>query len=209
MWPSSNVSMFKTGFSSNGLAIKGGHPAHRKREPLVSYTVGHSTRELPAFLEVLRDHGIKQLVDVRTIPRSRKNPQYNAETLAQALGDAHIRYTHLAALGGLRRAARDSINMGWRNASFRGFADYMRGSEFEKGVERLIELGSARPAAIMCAEAVPWRCHRSLIADALVVRGIRVRHILSSSQVREHTLTPFAEVKDRRISYPKGAGSSA
>lgn len=180
-----------------------------KREPLVIYTVGHSTRELPAFLELLVGHGIKQLVDVRTIPRSRKNPQYNAETLPQALREAHIRYTHLAALGGLRRAARDSINTGWRNASFRGFADYMCGAEFETGLERLIKLASARPTAIMCAEAVPWRCHRSLIADALVVRGIRAGHILSASQVREHKLTSFAEVKRGRISYPESPDPSA
>lgn len=180
-----------------------------KRDPLVIYTVGHSTRELPAFLELLHGYGIKQLVDVRTIPRSRKNPQFNAEGLPRALREAHVRYTHLAALGGLRRAARDSVNTGWRNASFRGFADYMRGAEFEKGLERLIELSSARPAAIMCAEAVPWRCHRSLIADALIVRGIRVRHILSASQVREHALTSFAEIKEGRISYPTSHGTSA
>lgn len=189
--------------------MKSAHAASTRREPLVIYTVGHSTRELSAFLELLHDYGIGELVDVRTIPRSRRNPQYNAETLPQALAEAHIRYTHLAALGGLRRAARDSINMGWRNASFRGFADYMRGAEFEKGVERLIELGSARPAAIMCAEAVPWRCHRSLIADVLVVLGIRVRHILSASQVRDHTLTPFAKVKEGRISYPQNPDASA
>ncbi|HEX5412524.1 MAG TPA: DUF488 domain-containing protein [Terriglobia bacterium] len=179
-----------------------------KREPLVIYTIGHSTRALPAFLELLLGLGIKQLSDVRTIPRSRKNPQYNAETLPHALREVRIRYAHLAALGGLRRAARDSVNTGWRNASFRGFADYMRGAEFGKGLEQLIRLGSARPTAIMCAEAVPWRCHRSLIADALVVRGIRVRHILSASQVREHTLTSFAEVQEGRISYPKSLDPS-
>lgn len=189
--------------------MKGGHAATMEREPVVIYTIGHSTRALPAFLELLHGHGIKQLVDVRTIPRSRKNPQFNTDALSQALREAQIRYAHLAALGGLRRAARDSVNTGWRNASFRGFADYMRGPEFEKGLERLIELGSARPAAIMCAEAVPWRCHRSLIADALVVRGINVRHILSAAQVREHTLTSFAEVKEGRISYPESPGPSA
>lgn len=188
--------------------MKGPHAATMQRDPLVIYTVGHSTRELPAFLELLHGYGIKHLVDVRTIPRSRKNPQFNAESLPQALRKAHVQYTHVAALGGLRRAARDSVNTGWRNASFRGFADYMRGAEFAKGLERLIVLSSEGPAAIMCAEAVPWRCHRSLIADALIVRGIRVKHILSANQVREHTLTSFAEVKEGRISYPKSPDRS-
>lgn len=189
--------------------MKGPHAATMQRDPLVIYTVGHSTRKLPAFLELLHGYGIKQLVDVRTIPRSRKNPQFNAESLPQALRKAHVQYTHVAALGGLRRAARDSVNTGWRNASFRGFADYMRGAEFAKGLERLIVLSSEGPAAIMCAEAVPWRCHRSLIADALIVRGIHVKHILSASQVREHTLTSFAEVKEGRISYPQSPDRSS
>lgn len=180
-----------------------------KKEPLMIYTVGHSTRELPAFLELLQGHGIKQVVDVRTIPRSRKNPQYCAETLPQALGTSGIHYVHLPALGGFRRAARDSINTGWRNASFRGFADYIQGSEFKRGLEQLIKLGSARPTAIMCAEAVPWRCHRSLIADALIVRGVRVKHILGPSQAREHRLTSFARVKGMGISYPEDPGNSA
>lgn len=183
--------------------------AKMKRRPLVVYTVGHSTRELSVFLELLKSHGIKQLVDVRTIPRSLKNPQYNAEALAQALHAASIRYVHLGALGGWRRPARDSINTGWRNASFRGFADYMQSAEFEKGLERLLNLASARPAAIMCAEAVPWRCHRSLIADALMVRGARVMHIFSPGTAREHTLTSFAQVKGKRISYPKATGDAA
>lgn len=182
--------------------------AKMKRQPLV-YTVGHSTRELSAFLELLKGNGIKQLVDVRTIPRSLKNPQFNAEALAQALRAASIRYVHLAALGGLRRPARDSINTGWRNASFRGFADYMQSAEFEKGLERLLNLASARPAAIMCAEAVPWRCHRSLIADALTVRGARVMHIFSPGTAREHTLTSFAQVRGTRILYPKVTGGAA
>ncbi len=170
--------------------------------PLVVYTVGHSTRELPAFLELLRTHEIKQRVDVRTIPRSRKNPQFNVDTLRGALRAAGARYVHLAALGGLRHAARDSINTGWRNASFRGFADYMRRPEFKKGLERLVKLASTRPTAIMCAEALPWRCHRSLIADALAILGVRIVHIFRPGLTREHTLTSFAHVEGLDITYP-------
>jgi len=174
-----------------------------KRELLVVYTVGHSTRDLPTFLELLRSHGVKQLVDVRSVPRSRRNPQYNAEELPRPLRAAGIRYVHLAALGGLRHPARDSVNKGWHNASFRGFADYMQGLEFKKGVERLVKLASTRPTAIMCAEAVPWRCHRSLIADALAARRIRVVHIFAARRTQEHTLTPFARVEGLRITYPE------
>jgi uncharacterized protein (DUF488 family) len=180
-----------------------------KNEPPVIYTVGHSTRELPAFLELLRGRGIKQVVDVRSVPRSRKNPQYNAETLPPALRASGIRYVHLPGLGGLRHAVRGSINTGWRNASFRGFADYMQGAQFEKGLEQLVEVGSACPTAVMCAEAVPWRCHRSLIADALTVRGVRVMHILGAGQALKHTMTSFAQIKGMRISYPKGPDDSA
>ncbi len=174
-----------------------------KKKPLVIYSVGHSTRDLPAFLELLQSHGVKQLVDVRTMPRSRKNPQYNADILPQPLRAAGIRYVHLAALGGLRHASSNTVNTGWRNASFRGFADYMQGPEFEEGLEGLIKLASARLTAIMCAEAVPWRCHRSLIADALAVKGVRVLHIFSPGQAREHLLTPFARVEGSRITYPQ------
>lgn len=180
-----------------------------KKEPVIIYTVGHSTRELPIFLKLLQGHGISQIVDVRTIPRSRKNPQYDAKTFPQALRTSGIRYIHLPALGGLRRAAQDSVNTGWRNTSFRGFADYMQGIEFEKGLEKLTKLASTRPSAIMCAEAVPWRCHRSLIADALTVRGVRVLHIFGPGQAREHTMTCFARVKGMRISYPDDPGDSA
>jgi uncharacterized protein (DUF488 family) len=176
-----------------------------KRELPVVYTVGHSTRDLPAFLGLLQSHGIKQLVDVRTVARSRRNPQYNADELPRPLRAIGIRYLHLAALGGLRHPARDSINAGWHNASFRGFADHMQGPEFKKGIERLIKLASARPTAIMCAEAVPWRCHRSLIADALTVRGLRVAHIFTARRAQEHMLTPFARVEGLRITYPEGS----
>lgn len=173
-----------------------------KEEPFVIYTIGHCTHELPVFLKLLQCYGIKQLVDVRTIPRSRKNPQFNAETLPKALRSAEICCVHLPELGGFRRAARDSINTGWRNASFRGFADYMQGPEFANGLDRIMKLASTLPTAIMCAEAVPWRCHRSLIADALTVRGARVMHIFSAGTAREHTLTSFARVEGFRITYP-------
>ena len=173
-----------------------------KGEPPVIYTIGHSTRSLPEFIELLKGHGVTQLVDVRTIPRSRRNPQYNAETLPAELLAKGVRYVHLAALGGLRHAARDSVNLGWRNASFRGFADYMQTREFGKGIERLIKLASSHASAIMCAEALPWRCHRSLIADALMVRGIKVFHIFATGRAQEHTLTPFAQVDGLAITYP-------
>ena len=174
-----------------------------KPASLVIYTIGHSTRDLPKFIEILQNHGVTQLVDVRTIPRSRKNPQYNAETLPDELRVKGIRYVHLPGLGGLRHAARDSANLGWHNASFRGFADYMQTPTFEKGIEDLIRLASSNPTAIMCAESLPWRCHRSMIADALTVRGVKVLHIFSAGRTQEHTLTPFARVEGLKITYPQ------
>ena len=165
-------------------------------------TVGHSTRPIKAFTELLRAHGVQRLVDVRTIPRSRRNPQFDHEALSKSLHGSRIHYTPLKALGGLRHARKDSINLGWRNTSFRGFADYMQTPEFEAGLDRLIELARDERVAIMCAEAVPWRCHRSLIADGLTARGIAVRHIMSPTRGDPHTLTPFARVKDRRVTYP-------
>jgi uncharacterized protein (DUF488 family) len=165
-------------------------------------TIGHSTRTWKVFLELLRAHGIKRVIDVRSIPRSRHNPQFNRETLRTKLRNAKIGYMHLRRLGGLRHARRDSPNMGWRNNSFRGFADYMQTSEFEAGLQRLIKLARQKRSAIMCAEAVPWRCHRSLIADALIVRGIRVEDIMSKKRSPEHTLTSFGRVRCDRITYP-------
>ena len=147
-------------------------------------------------------HGIEQIIDIRTIPKSRHNPQFNGDSLATSLDAAGIRYVHLKELGGLRRAKPDSVNLGWRNASFRGFADYMQTKEFTEGLERAIRLAEERPSALMCAEAVPWRCHRSLVADALFVRGIRVLEIVSAAQPKEHQLTPFADVHGTRITYP-------
>jgi len=168
----------------------------------VVFTAGHSTRTMAQFLALLRAHGIRLLVDVRTVPRSRHNPQFNLEPLRRAMRGARIGYRHMKGLGGLRHPRKDSPNGAWRNASFRGFADYMQTPEFAENLERLEEFASHRPAAILCAEAVPWRCHRSLIADALVVRGWRVEELSSLSSTREHKLTPWAKVRGRRVLYP-------
>jgi uncharacterized protein (DUF488 family) len=185
------------------MAMDFARAARMKSEPFPVYTAGHSTRDLPKFLDLLRSHQIRQVADVRTIPRSRKNPQYNMDAFSRALRAAGIRYIHLPELGGLRRPARDSINTGWRNRSFQGFADYMQRGEFEKAVRKLIKLASRCRTVIMCAEAVPWRCHRSLVADALVVRGVRVVHIFTAGRTQEHTLTPFARIEGLRITYPE------
>jgi uncharacterized protein (DUF488 family) len=166
------------------------------------FTVGHSTHSLEEFVDMLKAHGIAQLVDVRTIPKSRRVPQFNAESLAAALPKLGIDYVHLKSLGGLRHAKKDSVNTGWRNASFRGYADYMATGEFQQGIDRLLELAWTKRTAIMCAEALPWRCHRSLIGDALLVRGLPVEDIMSATSSREHELTPFAKVHGLEITYP-------
>ncbi len=151
---------------------------------------------------MLDANGVKRVVDVRTIPRSRTNPQFNRETLAESLAEASIGYTHMAELGGLRHARKDSINTGWRNASFRGYADYMQTPEFEAAIESLIEKAKREQIVIMCAEAVPWRCHRSLIGDALTVRGISVEDIMSAARTQPHKLTSFAKVNGTQVTYP-------
>ena len=174
-------------------------------EPVV-FTVGHSTRSLKEFVALLLAHGVNQLIDVRTIPRSRHNPQFNRDRLPRPLQKAGIRYRHMAGLGGLRHARRDSINTAWRNASFRGFADYMQTSEFRRPWISSSNWRKKRQTAIMCAEAVPWRCHRSLIGDALLVRGFRVEDIASPTRTRPHTLTPWARVKRKQLSYPAQQG---
>lgn len=173
--------------------------------PPVIFTIGHSTGALEAFLELLKAHGIERLIDVRSVPRSRHNPQFNRETLPAALHNRRIHYTHLAELGGLRHARRDSLNTGWRNASFRGFADHMLGPEFEEGLRKLIAAAGSERVAIMCAEAVPWRCHRSLISDALTACGIPVEHILGAGRTQPHSLTSFARVEGTRVTYPSAA----
>ncbi len=156
----------------------------------VVFTIGHSTRKLETFIRLLQAHGVKKVVDVRTIPRSRHNPQFNQEALPAALRAAGIAYQHLAGLGGLRHSRAGSPNQAWRNSSFRGFADYMQTPEFKKSLETVMKLGRKEPVALMCAEAVPWRCHRSLIADALLVHGIPVEHIMSGIRCQAHALTP-------------------
>jgi uncharacterized protein (DUF488 family) len=168
----------------------------------VVFTVGHSTRPIGEFLALLEAHGVRLLVDVRTVPRSRHNPQFNQDALRTALRRTRIGYRHMKGLGGLRHPQKDSPNGAWRNASFRGFADYMQTPEFTSNLERLMDLASKRATAIMCAEAVPWRCHRSLIGDALLVRGTRVEELSSLSTTRAHTMTPWAKVRGRRILYP-------
>jgi len=164
--------------------------------------VGHSTRPIEELVELLQGAAVATLADVRTIPRSRANPQYEGGALSRALAAAGIVYAHLPALGGLRRARKDSPNGGWRNASFRGYADHMSTPEFEEGLVQLRTLAREGPVAIMCAEAVPWRCHRSLIADALLARGVVVQHIVGRGRTRPHRLTPFARIAGRQVTYP-------
>lgn len=170
--------------------------------PPVVLTIGHSTRPLEEFVHLLDAHGIKRLVDVRTVPRSRHNPQFNKDSLPKALRNLGIAYTHMPGLGGLRHPRKDSINLGWRNAGFRGFADYMQTPEFRNALQNLVAVAEKERAAIMCAEAVPWRCHRSLIADALLVRGVRVEEISSLTRTQPHRLTPFAHVFGTEVTYP-------
>lgn len=174
--------------------------ASRERREI--FTIGHSTRPIDEFIALLRQNGVKCLSDIRTIPKSRHNPQYNAPELAASLRAAKIGYLHLKSLGGLRHARKDSVNLGWRNASFRGFADYMQTPEFQKGLARVIKIAESRRCALMCAEAVPWRCHRSLVADALVARGITVKEIVGKTAPRDHKLTPFAQVRGVHVTYP-------
>jgi uncharacterized protein (DUF488 family) len=166
------------------------------------FTVGHSTLPLESFVELLQAYGIERLADIRTIPRSRRNPQFNADTLPVELAKQGIEYQPMPELGGLRHARKDSPNMGWRNDSFRGYADYMQTAAFAEAVEILVKLGREKRTAIMCAEAVPWRCHRSLVADALLVRDVPVVEILSATDWRPHKLTGFAAVDGFSVTYP-------
>jgi uncharacterized protein (DUF488 family) len=169
---------------------------------LTVFTIGHSTRPIDEFLAMLRAHGVRRLVDVRTVPRSGHNPQFNGDELSRALHNSRLHYRHMPALGGLRRPRRDSVNTAWRNESFRGYADYMQTSEFQQALELLIELGRQEPTAIMCAEAVPWRCHRSLIGDALLVRGIEVLEIASATRATPLRLHDWAQVEGHALTYP-------
>ncbi len=172
------------------------------------FAIGHSTRKLSDFIQILQAHGVNMLIDIRTIPRSRHNPQFNQNSLKEKLKANKIRYVHLKELGGLRRPVKDSVNKGWRNTSFRGFADYMQTEEFSGGLRKLVGFGKKRRVAIMCAEGNPFRCHRSLVADALTVRKVEVFHISSRTSVREHTMTRFAVTNGTKITYPPSPNQS-
>jgi uncharacterized protein (DUF488 family) len=169
---------------------------------MVIWTTGHSTRPIEDFLALLAGHRIERLADIRTIPHSRRNPQFGQGALRESLADARIGYTHLAGLGGRRRPAPDSTNTAWRHPSFRGYADYMQTSAFRTALGELLALAANERLAIMCAEAVPWRCHRQLVADALVARGVEVREIESATSTRAHALTPWARVEGEQVTYP-------
>jgi uncharacterized protein (DUF488 family) len=167
------------------------------------YTLGHSTHPIDEFVMILQAYEIGLVVDVRTIPGSRHNPQFNQPELKQDLQRHNIGYTHLKELGGLRHTTKASINTGWQNLSFRGYADYMQTEEFRVGIEQLIKLAQTKRTVIVCAEAVPWRCHRSLIGDALVVRDMLVQDIMSEKSANPHNMTPWAKVDGVSITYPE------
>jgi uncharacterized protein (DUF488 family) len=169
---------------------------------MVIYTIGHSTHPIEEFIDILKAYSIDCLVDVRTIAKSRYNPQFHEDNLPTSLAAAKIDYIHLTVLGGLRSTRSDSPNQAWRNKSFRGYADYMQTPEFAAGIDELLKIAEQQPTAIMCAEAVPWRCHRSLIGDALLVRGVDVQDIMTKTSVKSHAMTSFAKVQGQNITYP-------
>lgn len=175
----------------------------KKIKKITIFTIGHSTRTLEQFIELIKHYGITHIIDIRTIPRSRHNPQFNQKALSTALKHAKISYTHIKELGGLRHPRVNSMNTAWHNASFRGFADYMQTDEFKEGIEHLLKYAVHDQVAIMCAEAVPWRCHRSLIGDALLARHINVEDIFSLTSSKSHTRTPWAHVHGDTVTYPK------
>ncbi len=176
-------------------------PESASNEPIIC-TIGHSNRPLDVFVDLLKINEVVHVLDVRTVPRSRHNPQFGIDALPASLRAAGIEYTHMPGLGGLRRARPDSPNGGWRNASFRGYADYMQTAEFAANVDRVAELAARERCALMCAEAVPWRCHRSLVADALTVRGVRAEDIISAKGRKLHVLTRWARADGLTIIYP-------
>lgn len=186
-----------------------GHPPSESRDwpDGAIFTIGHSTLPIDRFTALLAAYRIERLADVRTVPRSRRNPQFNADALAASLAAVGVTYAAMQALGGFRHARPDSPNGGWRNKSFRGYADYMQTAAFRDAIEELIRMGGQERTAIMCAEAVPWRCHRSLIADALAIRGVAVVEILSETSWRMHKLTPFARIDEMSITYPPAQGT--
>jgi uncharacterized protein (DUF488 family) len=171
-------------------------------ESTMVLTVGHSTRTLEEFIDILRVYGVTLLVDVRTVPHSRHNPQFNKEVLPNGLKPYGVRYIHMPEIGGLRHPKHDSVNMAWKNSGFRGYADYMQTQEFTDNLLKIISLARENRLALMCAEALPWRCHRSLISDALVVRHVKVEHIIGKESVINHHLTEFAHVEGTKITYP-------
>ena len=191
-----NIACEEGGAYSENVARK------HESQPLVVLTTGHSNRSIEDFIALLKENEVERLVDVRTIPKSAHNPQFAREALSASLHSARIHYRHMPGLGGFRHAKRDSVNAGWRNSSFRGYADYMQTPEFVKNLDALIALAREERTVIMCAEAVPWRCHRSLISDALTVRGIEAREIAPSGATKRHELTSFAHVEGTEITYP-------
>jgi len=178
------------------------------REPLSIYTIGHSNRPVYEFIALLTRNGVTRLIDIRKMPKSRHNPQFEGEALKRSLNDASIEYVHEPLLGGLRRARKDSVNDGWRNTSFRGFADYMATDEFKRGLDTLLESAERATTAIMCAEAVPWRCHRTLVADALKAAGCNVFHIVGAGAPSAHKFTPFLRRRHGELTYPASAVSA-
>ncbi|MDQ2868472.1 MAG: DUF488 domain-containing protein [Verrucomicrobiota bacterium] len=194
--------MIRSRKNSKSFPVVTTEATERPVEQQAVLTVGHSTRPIEEFIALLQAHGVTLVADVRTIPKSRHNPQFNKTSLPASLRKAGIKYVHLPGLGGLRHAKPDSPNLGWRNASFRGYADYMQTTEFAENFDHLIELAGQERVAIMCAEAVPWRCHRSLIGDALTIRGLRVEDIMTPTQRQLHRLTPFARVRKGVLTYP-------
>ncbi len=171
-------------------------------ESRVVFTIGHSTRTLEEFVEILKAYSVNLLVDVRTVPRSRHNPQFNKEPLPASLKQDGIRYVHMPEIGGLRHPKRDSINLAWKNSGFRGYADYMQTQEFTDNLLKIVALARENCLALMCAEALPWKCHRNLLSDALVVRHLKVEHIISKDSTINHQLTEFAHVEGTKITYP-------
>ena len=169
------------------------------------YTIGHSNRPIEEFLDLLREHGIERLLDIRTVPKSRHNPQFGQDQLPESLARAGIGYEYIRELGGLRKARKDTPNGAWRNASFRGYADHMQTEEFKAQVDIVARMAQSTRCTLMCAEAVPWRCHRSMVADALAVRGVPVEHIINRGKTKPHALTPFAQVDGMQILYPPQA----
>lgn len=171
-------------------------------DAMTIFTIGHSTHPVEEFIDLLKGSEIEVLVDIRTIPRSRRNPQFEQDALASALKAHGIEYKYMKGLGGLRHAKKDSPNRGWRNESFRGYADYMQTDDFRENLDDLIALGKKKRTAIMCAEAVPWRCHRSLVGDALLVHGVDVVDIMPGGKQSPHKLNPMAHVAGKTITYP-------